>query len=122
MQNYGMNGYYNPYNQQRFTPLKIYSVSNIMEANATPVENLDPVFFFNRSENVIYKKQIDGTGAAPIQIYKLAEPQHEISNENTSANINTYEENFKALNDKIDGLYKFFEEEEITEDKKGGKK
>lgn len=120
MQNYGMNGYYNSY-AQRFSPLKIYSVSNIMEANATPVENLDPIFFFNRSENVIYKKQIDGTGAAPIQIYKLAEPQHEISNENTSANVNTYEENFKALNDKIDGLYKFFEEEEITEDRKGKK-
>ena len=88
--------------------MKIYSVSNILEANATPVENLDPIFFFNRSENVIYKKQIDGTGAAPIQIYQLAEPQRATTNANTSANINTYEENFKALNDKIDGLYKLF--------------
>jgi hypothetical protein len=118
MQNYG--NYYYP--QQRFAPLKIYSVSNILEANATPVENLDPIFFFNRSENVIYKKQIDGTGAAPIQIYQLAEPQHATTNENTSANINTYEENFKALNDKIDGLYKLFQEEDEPEDKKGGKK
>lgn len=119
MQNYG--NFYYP--QQRFTPLKIYSVSNILEANATPVENLDPIFFFNRSENVIYKKQIDGTGAAPIQIYKLAGPQRATTNENTSANIiNTYEENFKALNDKINGLYKLFQEEEIEEDKKGGKK
>jgi hypothetical protein len=122
MQNYGMNGYYNPYNQQRFTPLKIYSVSNIMEANATPVENLDPVFFFNRSENVIYKKQIDGTGAAPIQIYKLAEPQHEISNENTSANINTYEENFKAVNDRLDVLQKSFDDYVQRFEEKGGKK
>jgi hypothetical protein len=118
MQNYN----FNPYQQQRFSPLRIYSVSNIMEANSTPVDNFEPIFFFNRAENVIYKKQIDGTGAAPIQIYKLAEPQHEISNENTSGNINTYEENFKALNDKIDGLYKFFQEEETEEDKKGGKK
>jgi hypothetical protein len=122
MQNYGMNGYYNPYNQQRFTPLKIYSVSNIMEANATPVENLDPIFFFNRSENVIYKKQIDGTGAAPIQIYKLAEPQHEISNENTSANINSYEENFKAVNDRLDILQKSFDDYVQRFEEKGGKK
>jgi hypothetical protein len=122
MQNYGMNGYYNPYNQQRFTPLKIYSVSNIMEANATPVENLDPVFFFNRSENVIYKKQIDGTGAAPIQIYKLAEPQHEISNENTSANVNAYEENFKAVNDRLDVLQKSFDDYVQRFEEKGGKK
>ena len=114
MQNYGMNGYYNPYNQQRFTPLKIYSVSNIMEANATPVENLDPVFFFNRSENIIYKKQIDSTGAAPIQIYKLAEPQHENLNENTQIDVSYYDEKFNALNERLDTL------KEIIE--KGGKK
>lgn len=120
MQNYGMNGYYNPY-QQRFNPLKIFSVSNIAEANATPVENLDPIFFFNRSENVIYKKQIDGTGAAPIQIFKLENAGHDLRDENTQKGINTYEENLKALNDKIDGLYELFQEEE-TEEKKGGKK
>lgn len=121
MQNYGMNGYYNSY-AQRFSPLKIYSVSNIMEANATPVENLDPIFFFNRSENVIYKKQIDGTGAAPIQIYKLAEPQHEISNENASANINSYEENFKAVNDRLDVLQKSLDDYVQKMEEKGGKK
>lgn len=118
MQNYG----FNPYQAQRFTPLRIYSVSNIMEANATPVENLDPIFFFNRSENVIYKKQIDSTGAAPIQTYHIAEPQQAKLNETEPSNINPYEEQFKALNDKIDGLYKLFQEEEPEEDKKGGKK
>lgn len=44
MQNYG----YNPYlqhNQQRFSPIKIFPVSNIMEANATPVDSLEPIFF-----------------------------------------------------------------------------
>lgn len=77
MQNYnGFNGYnhynnYPQYQQQRINFLKIIPVSNIMEANATPVNDLEPVFFFNRAENVIYKKQIDNTGAAPIQIFKL---------------------------------------------------
>ena len=118
MQNYG--NFYYP--QQRFTPLKIYSVSNILEANATPVENLDPIFFFNRSENVIYKKQIDGTGAAPIQIYQLAEPQHTTTSENTSANINPYEENFKALNDRLDILQKSFNDYVSKFEEKGSKK
>jgi hypothetical protein len=101
MQNYGMNGYYNPYNQQRFTPLKIYSVSNIMEATATPVENLDPIFFFNRSENVIYKKQIDGTGAAPIQVYKLSVVEQPT---NETKQSNPYENDFKTINESINIL------------------
>ena len=133
MQNYGMNGYYNPYQQQRINHLKVYSVSNIAEANATPVENLDPVFFFNRAENVIYKKQIDNTGAAPIQIFKFQPAQQPISNENTSTNTNPYEKDFKGINDKIEVLQKTFDdyiksqneyEEEIeeVEHKKGSKR
>ena len=114
MQNYGMNGYYNPYQQQRINHLKVYSVSNIAEANATPVENLDPVFFFNRAENVIYKKQIDSTGAAPIQIFKLAGVGHENLNENAQIDVSYYDEKFNALNERLDGL------KEIIE--KGGKK
>ena len=70
--NYGPYNYPNYQHQtQRFSGLKIIPVSNIMEANATPVSDLEPVFFFNRAENVIYKKQIDNTGAAPIQTFKL---------------------------------------------------
>lgn len=70
--NYGPYNYPNYQHQpQRFSGLKIIPVSNIMEANATPVNDLEPVFFFNRAENVIYKKQIDNTGAAPIQTFKM---------------------------------------------------
>ena len=64
MQNYigyqGYNNYnnYPQYQQQRINFLKMIPVSNIMEANATPVNDLEPVFFFNRAENVVYKKQI----------------------------------------------------------------
>lgn len=59
------------YPYQRINQLRIIPVSNIMEANATPVESYDPIFFYNKAENVIYKKQIDSTGAAPIVVYKL---------------------------------------------------
>ena len=130
MQNYG----YNPYLQQmRVAPLKMIPVSSIMEATAMPVDSLDPVFFYNRAENVIYKKQIDNTGAAPIQIFKFQPAQQPISNENTSTNTNPYEKDFKGINDKIEVLQKTFDdyiksqneyEEEIeeVEHKKGSKK
>ena len=106
MNNYGYNPYLPQQNQQRFfNGLKIYSVSNIMEANATPVENLEPVFFYNKAENVIYKKQIDGTGAAPIQTFKLSLTPIE---EEKQSNI--YDDNFKAINDRLDGIEKLLEE------------
>ena len=106
MNNYGYNPYLPQQNQQRFfNGLKIYSVSNIMEANATPVENLEPVFFYNKAENVIYKKQIDGTGAAPIQTFKLSLTPIE---EEKQSNI--YEDNFKAINDRLDDIEKLLEE------------
>lgn len=98
MNNFGFNPYLQQ--QQRFvSPLKIYAVSNIMEANATPVENLEPIFFYNKAENVIYKKQIDSTGAAPIQTFKLSlMPVEE------EKHINPYEDKINALTDRIDGL------------------
>ena len=108
---YGYNNYGNPYQQQsqmRFSPIKIYPVSNIMEANATPVDSLEPVFFYNKAENVIYKKQIDGTGAAPIQIYKLQIVEQ-----------TEQPDPFKSINDRLDGLYKLLQpKEEETKGKK----
>lgn len=127
-------GNYNPYLQQmRVTPLKMIPVSNIMEANAMPVDTLDPVFFFNRAENVVYKKQIDNTGAAPIQIFKLELPQSPKNEEKQVPNINPYEKDFKGINDKIEMLQKTFEDYiksqneyeedvEVIEHKKGNKK
>lgn len=109
-----MMNYYNPYlqpqPQQRLmnmSALKTYAVTNIAEANATPVDNYEPVFFYNKAENVIYKKQIDGTGAAPIQTYKL-----DLSPAKDEKGINTYEENFKAINDRLDGIEKILSKKE----------
>lgn len=109
-----MNYPYNPYMpqaQQRFMnvgALKTYAVSNIAEANATPVDNYEPVFFYNKAENVIYKKQIDGTGAAPIQTFKL-----DLNPVKEEKHINSYENDFKAINDRLDGI------EKLLKDKKG---
>lgn len=121
-----MQNYYgfNPYMQQQRggnQGLRIFPVSNILEANATPVENLDPVFFYNRAENVIYKKQIDGTGAAPIQVFKLQLAQEPISEVKTAESINTYEKDFKAINDRLDELKNLLIPQEEIKPKKAGK-
>lgn len=84
-----------------------------------PVDSLEPIFFYNRAENVIYKKQIDSTGAAPIQIFKMSMTGQADLNETGQGSINTYEENFKALNDRLDGLYEILKpKEEVKEGKK----
>ena len=109
MMNYPYNPYLQPQPQQRLmniSSLKTYAVTNIAEANATPVENYEPVFFYNKAENVIYKKQIDGTGAAPIQTYKL-----DLSPVNEEKSINNYENDFKAINDRLDGIEKLLQEQ-----------
>lgn len=121
-----MQNYYgfNPYLQQQRVNnqgLRIFPVSNILEANATPVENLDPVFFYNRAENVIYKKQIDGTGAAPIQVFKLQLAQEAISEVKPAESINTYEKDFKAINDRLDELKNLLIPQEEIKPKKAGK-
>ena len=122
MMNY--NGF-NPYIQNqplRYSPLKIFPVSNILEANSTPVESLDPIFFYNKAENLIYKKQIDGTGAAPIQVYKFEPLNEPLSDDKKSGNMKTYEKELKAINDRLDGLYELLmpkqEIKEVREDKK----
>ena len=89
-------------NQQRFvSPLKIYAVSNILEANATPVENLEPVFFYNKAENVIYKKQIDGTGAAPIQTFRI-----DLTPMEEEKPIKNFDDKFNAINNRLDNIEK----------------
>ena len=98
-----------PYQYQQRNQLRIIPVSNIMEANSTPVDGFEPMFFYNRAENVIYMKQLNQTGAAPIQVFKL-ETQQETP-------VNPYENDFKLITEKIDGLYSL-----LSEDDKKGKK
>ena len=121
--NYGYNpNMYQYQQQQQRALLKMYPVSNIMEANATFVDGLEPIFFYNRAENVIYKKQIDNTGAAPIVVYKLEQPivtpQEPV--------IPNY---IETLDNKIDTLQKSFDDYikskneivQVEDDRKGKK-
>lgn len=96
---------------------KIIPVANIEEANATPVDTLNdiPSFFFNRAKKEIYLKQYNSQTGLPIfEIFQLAQkPTEHISEKKQT---NTYEKDFKALNDKIDGLYSL-----ISSEQKGNK-
>lgn len=116
MMNYGGYNYYNPYNpynqlaqqlasnqNQQNIHLKVMLVSNEEEAKATPADlNGNPTFFYNKSANKIYLKQINPqTGAAPLQIFN-AEPLPD-------SNIKTQPDEmmrYQTLLDGINGLYR----------------
>ena len=81
---------------------KMMLVSNIEEANATPVDTLNglPSFFYNKAQNEIYLKQFNSvSGGAIFQTYKLQLA------ENQAKPVDPYEAQFMAINEKIDGLY-----------------
>lgn len=84
---------------------KTMPVTNMEEANATQVAiDGTPTFFYNASKNEIYLKRISmQTGLAEFQKFQLV--QAPSSNEKTCSCNNTYNEQFKAINDKLDGLY-----------------
>lgn len=99
----------------------VIPVTNIDEANAFRVDPTGiPTFFYNAGKNEIYMKRTNTqTGLADFLIFsKLEKPR-------TDVNKNTYKEDFKALNDKIDGLYSLLatvKNETVAETtQKGGK-
>lgn len=90
------------YQQPQSYQLKMIPVSNIEEANATPVDTLNgfPSFFYNKAQNEIYMKQFNNvSGGAIFQTYKLQ------MIENPPKQVDPYEAQFRAINEKIDGLY-----------------
>lgn len=116
--------YFNQGIQQGITPQQGYRtvlVSNIDEANATPVDSSGTIFFYNRSQNEVYLKQIDATGSAPLQKFILAST---VTSEKPVKSV-SYDKDFKTLNEKIDGLQSSFDsyiqsKPEVVETK-GGK-
>ena len=121
MQNYpyNMQGY-NPYQMQQFqhpqqqTPqsFKLIPVSSKNEVNSFITDfNGTPVYFHNQATNEIYIKQFDiKTGLAKIQEFKHSESDlSHVENEN---NINPYEKDFKALNERFDTLFEILKPEE----------
>ena len=109
--NYG--NYNNPYaphpnipqTQQTSANFKLIPVSNKNEVNSFITDfNGTPVYFHNQATNEIYIKQFDmKTGLAKIQEFKHVE--NDLSMGESENNINTYEKDFKAINDRLDGLY-----------------
>lgn len=83
-------------------------VTNIDEANAFRVDPQGtPTLFYNAGKNEVYLKRTNmQTGLADFIIFGKVEQQKTEPKQNLS--INTYEKDFKALNDKIDGLYSLF--------------
>lgn len=80
-------------------------VSNVDEANAFRVDlNGTPTFFYNAGKNEVYLKRTNTrTGFADfITFGKLEQPRSDVK---PKTDINTYEKDFKALNDKLDNLY-----------------
>ena len=83
-------------------------VTNMEEANAFRVDlNGTPTFFYNAGKNEVYLKRTNTqTGLADFIVFgKVDKPTVE---EKQVQSINTYEKDFKALNEKIDGLYSLF--------------
>lgn len=79
-------------------------VTNIEEANAFRVDlNGTPTFFYNAGKNEVYLKRTNTqTGLADFIVFGRVEQPKTEPKQNLSAN--TYEKDFKALNDKIDGF------------------
>lgn len=103
-------------------------VTNIDEANAFRVDlNGTPTFFYNAGANEVYlKKTNTQTGAADfIKFAKADEARTEVKQ---NLGTNSYEKDFKALNDKIDGfatkidgLYSLLQEKPQETETKGGR-
>ena len=92
-------------------------VTNIEEANAFRVElNGIPTFFYNAGKNEVYMKRTNTqTGLADFVVFgKVEQPKTE---EKAILNTNTYEKDFKALNDKIDGLFSLVSTLSLKSDK-----
>lgn len=96
-------------------------VANIEEANAYRVDlNGTPTFFYNAGKNEIYLKRTNTqTGAADF--FTFAKQEQALSEVKKEKSVNTYEKDFKALNDKIDGLYSLLQEKPQEVETKGGK-
>lgn len=139
MQNYNLGGGYpNPYLQRlnqleqqypQFAPqpqqvqmqqphFRVLPVTNMDEANATQVAiDGTPTFFYNASKNEIYLKRISmNSGLAEFQKFVLT--QSPTSNEKQCKCTNASEQQFKAINDKLDGLYLLLGNKEEVQPKK----
>lgn len=104
-------GFYQP-QQQNFS--KAFTVTSKEQATNTPVDfNGLPTFFYNQNANEVYLKQFDvRTGSAIWKEFKTAEP---VKDEPKFIDLETYNADKTALNQKLDSLISKLED-------RGGKK
>lgn len=110
-----------PMPQPQKQTLMTIPVTSTDEAKAFMVDiNGTPTIFYNAGANEIYLKRTNlQTGGADFFIFhKVASPTADV---NTQKGINTYKEDFKALNDKIDGLYSLLGQPVEEQKAKGAK-
>nr|DAK00235.1 MAG TPA: hypothetical protein [Bacteriophage sp.] len=117
-----------PQQQAATQILQTIPVSTIEEAKAYIVDAFGtPTLFYNAGKNEIYlKKTNKQTAEAEFFVFtKQEQPLNEVKDEKS---INTYEKDFKTLNDKIDGfarkidgLYSLLQEKPQEIENKGGK-
>ena len=126
MLNYGYNPYYSQYpnyytnalqqsyaNQQaqqqnQQNHYRVILVSNEEEAKATPADlNGNPTFFYNKSVNKIYLKQINPqTGAAPLQIFNAQPTAQDNIKTQPDELMNLSEQHYNTIIEGINGIYR----------------
>ena len=103
-------------------------VSNIDEAKAYIVDAFGtPTLFYNVGKNEVYIKRTNKE-TAEAEFFVFTKQEQSISEVKEEKSINTYEKNFKTLNDKIDSfsakindLYSLLQEKPQDVEHKGGK-
>lgn len=110
---------YQPQNQN--LPIRVILISNDDEVKAIPADhNGNPTFFYNKSGNKIYIKQVNPqTMEAHIQIFK-AEPLQEVKTQPDEII------RYQTLLDGINGIYRLLAqqpepEKEVKKDSKNAK-
>lgn len=99
--------------QMRSTGYRVIPIANEFEMNSITVDfNGTPTYFHNQNTNEIYAKQFDiKTGMTTMQKFTHSDnAQAPNSNENTTPDIDLYNEKINKLNERLDTLYEMFED------------
>ena len=119
-----MQNYLQPQQFRQQTFYKALPVASEAEMNTYTVDfNGMPTYFHNQSTNEIYVKQFDiRTGLTTIQKYiKLEHDSKPVNESKEETNINLYEKDFNALNERLDGLEKLIKNINIEKGVKNAK-
>ena len=91
-------------NTQQSQSFSTIPVSNVEEANAYRVDVFGtPTFFYNAGKQEIYLKRTNQSGLTDFQTFHLIEKP--TTDENTPSGVIMPNDDYKALMNKIDGLY-----------------